>query len=80
MEAAADAAREALKRKREQKEAQKEEKKKKVVKNLSSAFNHVATLITELNELAEQEPEFDNDEFLLLHRAQRGGTWTASAT
>ena len=59
MEAAADAAREALKRKREQKEAQKEEKKKKVVKNLSSTHSHVAALITELNELAEQEPEFD---------------------
>ena len=59
MEAAADAAREALKKKGEQKEAQKEEKKKKVVKNLSSAPNHVAALLVELNELAEQEPQFD---------------------
>ena len=60
MEAAPDAAREALKRKREQKEAQKEEKKKKKdVKNLSSAPNHVAALLVELNALAEQEPEFD---------------------
>ena len=59
MEAAADAAREALKRKREQKEAQKEEKKKKDVKNLSSTPSHVAAMLVELNELAEQEPEFD---------------------
>ena len=54
MEAAADAAREALKRKREAKAAQKEQKKQVDSQNLSKSANHVAALLEELNELAEQ--------------------------
>ena len=55
MEAAADAAREALKRKREAKAAQKEQRKPKDSQNLSKAPSHVAALLEELTVLAEEE-------------------------
>ena len=55
MEAAADAAREALKRKREAKAAQKEQKKQVDSQNLSKSANHVAALLEELTVLAEEE-------------------------
>jgi len=55
MAAAADAAREALKRKREAKAAQKEQKKQVDSQNLSKTSNHVASLLEELNVLADEE-------------------------
>jgi hypothetical protein len=55
MAAAADAAREALKRKREAKAAQKEQKKQVDSQNFSKAPNHFASLLEELNVLADEE-------------------------
>ena len=55
MEAAADAARQALKRKREAKAAQKEQKKQVDSQNFSKAPNNVAGLLEELNILADEE-------------------------
>ena len=55
MEAAADAARQALKRKREAKAAQKEQKKQVDSQNLSKTPSHVAALLEELTVLAEEE-------------------------